>query len=167
MKVEILAGDNIQKAFKELGIKATRTYKSTDEPFYDVWEIEKKDLHLLEETMEWPDDWGWWRFSKGSNMGTACDIFEVNGQELIAWSGRRREHLIDDWAGELEDEKAAYHYSFKEYEKDLMPYKYDNLMDYFCNEIGASTEKNVCALAVDLARANGMSMSKLFKTYEG
>jgi hypothetical protein len=44
---------------------------------------------------------------------------------------------------------------------------YDNLTTYMCDELGASQPRNVCALAVDLARANGMTMAKLFETYEG
>ena len=48
-----------------------------------------------------------------------------------------------------------------------MPHRYDTLTEYMCNEIGASTEKNVCALAVDLARANGLTMARLFEIYEG
>jgi hypothetical protein len=34
-------------------------------------------------------------------------------------------------------------------------------------ELGVTTESNVCALAVDLAKANGISMSRLFQIYEG
>jgi hypothetical protein len=48
-----------------------------------------------------------------------------------------------------------------------MPYKYETLTEYMCDEIGASMESNVCALAVDLARANGLTMAKLFEIYEG
>lgn len=167
MKIEILAGNGIHKAFKELNIEAKRTYKGANEPHYEVWEIEKKDLRILEETFDWPSDWGWWRFAKGSNMGSAYDFFEVNGNELIAWAGTRRDGLMDNWNDESEYEKEAYHYSFREYAESVMPHKYDTLLEYCCDEIGASTETNVCALAVDLARYNGMSMAKLFKTYEG
>ena len=167
MKIEILAGNGINKAFKELEIEATRTYKGANEPNYEVWEIEKKDLTRLEEAAEWKPHWGWWRFAKGSNMGSAYDIFEVNGHELIAWGGARRDSLMDEWCDETNEEKAAYHYSFKEYEEFNMPHKYDTMLNYFCDELCASTETNVCALAVDLARYNGMSMAQLFKTFEG
>ena len=33
--------------------------------------------------------------------------------------------------------------------------------------MSVSSEKNVCALAVDLAKANGMTLAELFETYEG
>lgn len=167
MKIELLCGNGIHKAFKEIGIDAKRIYKRTDEPHYEVWEIEKKDLEKLEETVEWDENWGFWRFCKGSNMGSAYEVFTVNGHELIAWSGRRRDNLIDEWNDEPSSEKEAYHYSYKEYEKAIMPHEYDSLLDYFGKELEISTEKNICALSVDLARYNGMSMAQLFKTYEG
>lgn len=167
MAVEILGGNGLNNAFKELGIKATRTYRRAEKPHYEVWELSKEDLKKLEYTMEWKDEWGWWRYAKGSNMGTPFDLFQVNGKELIAWGGARREDLILDWADEPAEEKAAYNYSFKEYEKTMCPYEYETLLTYMGEELGASVERNICALAVDLARANGMKMSELFKIYEG
>jgi hypothetical protein len=164
---EILAGGAIHKAFRELGIEAKRTYKSSHEPYYQVWEIDKKDIHALEEEEEWQDSYGWWRAVKGSNMGTACSLFTVNGKELIAWDGSRREDLYNDWWDETFEEKAAYHHSFKEYEETMMPRKYDSLLDYFHMEIGVGMETNICALAMDLARANGKTMAGIFETYEG
>jgi hypothetical protein len=134
---EILAGNGIQTAFKELGIKAKRTYKSSHEPFYEVWELDKKDIKVLEDTSEWLDSWGWWRSAKGSNLGTAADFLTINGQFMIGWESREG--------------------------KDT----YDTLLDYFRHGIGAGMESNIIALAVDLARANGKTVAKLFQTYEG
>jgi hypothetical protein len=135
--MEILAGNGIHTALRALGIKAKMTYKGSKEPYYEIWELDKRDLKILEETPEWPDEWGWWRSAKGSNMGTAANFFTVNGQFMIGW------------------------------ETDGEHDTYDSLLDYFCYGIGASMESNVCALAVDLARVNGMTMSRLFQTYEG
>lgn len=49
---EILAGNGIHRAFKELGIDAKKTYKSAHKPYYEVWEVDKKDIRTLEETYE-------------------------------------------------------------------------------------------------------------------
>ena len=114
---EILGGNGLHKAFRELEIDAVRTYKGKEKPYYEVWELSKDDLKKLEYTTEWEDEWGWWRYAKGSDMGTPFDFFTVNGKELIAWEGTKREDLRDDWADESDEEKAAYHYSFKEYEE--------------------------------------------------
>lgn len=169
--VEIL-GDGMIPMFKDLGISYKRTYnkrcnaKKKYDPHYEVYEISQNDMKRLEEVVNWPDS-PWWRWAKGSNMGTPFSLFTVNGKELIAWDGYKREDLRDDWADETDEEKAAYHYSFKEYEEMQYPHVYSTLTEYMCKELGVSTEKNVCALAVDLARANGMTMAQLFKAYEG
>ena len=86
---------------------------------------------------------------------------------LRGWTSFRRENLRDEWENENNAEKAAYHYSFREYEDDVMPREYKNLSEYLTEELGASQPRNVCALAVDLAKANGMSMAKLFEVFEG
>ena len=166
MKIEILCGGNIEKAFKELDIPMTVTYSGEQ---YKVCEIEKSDLKIISEISEseWKPDWGWWRFAKGSNMGTPYEFFVVNGQMLIGWISFRREDLYNDWEAEDNAEKAAYHYSFKEYEEDIMPREYNSLSQYLCEELGASQPRNICALAIDLAKANGMTMAKLFATFEG
>ena len=43
----------------------------------------------------------------------------------------------------------------------------DNLLSYLCDEVGASTFKNVCALTIDLAKYNNMKLSELFEIYQG
>lgn len=168
MAVEILGGGALYKAFKALDIEATRTYKGSDKPYYQIWELSKDDLKKLEYTEEWNDEWGWYRYAKGSNMGTPFDFFTVNGKELIAWENQyKRMDLRDDWDDEPDSEKEACHYSFKEYVATHCPNKYDTLTEYMGEELGASNGTNVCALAVDLARANGLTMAQLFKIYEG
>lgn len=135
--MEILAGNGIHRAFKELGIDAKRTYKSAHKPYYEVWEIDKKGIRTLEDTYEWPDEWGWWRSAKGSNQGTPADFFTVNGQFMIGWATR--------------DGKDTY----------------DSLIDYFRQGMSVGMESNICALAIDLGRANGKTMAQVFSTYEG
>jgi hypothetical protein len=134
---EIFGGNGLHRAFKALGIDAKRTYKSSHEPYYEVWELNKKDIKVLEEIMEWQSDWGWWRSAKGSNMGTPAEFFTINGQFMIGW--------------ETQDGNDTY----------------DSLMDYFHKGLSIGMESNICACAVDLARVNGMTMSRLFQTFEG
>ena len=169
--VEILGGNGVEFTFNEFKIKAKKTYETVvenekDHPKYEVYEIDKSDLKLLE-TISWADDFGWYRYAKGSNMGTPYSFFKINGCDLIAWDGAKRDDLREWWTNEPIEEKEAYHYSFKEYEDEVMPREYSSLTEYMCDELGASTESNVCALAVDLAKANGMTMGQLFEIYEG
>lgn len=166
MQVEILCGANVEKGFKALNIPITITYIGDK---YKVAEVDKHDIKQLENLSEadWKNDWGWYRYAKGSNMPSPYDIYVVNGQMLIAWDGSQREDLCDEWKNLSDDEKKEYNYSFKKYEDEYMPREYKTLTDYLSNELGASTKKNVCALTTDLAKANGTSIANLFKTFEG
>ena len=51
--------------------------------------------------------------------------------------------------------------------KLISQYGVEGAKEYFCDELGASTGKNVCALATDLAKYNEMSIAKLFMIYGG
>lgn len=44
---------------------------------------------------------------------------------------------------------------------------YDTLSDYMKDELGVTDDNDVCDYAAGLARANGMTMSRLFRFYEG
>ena len=44
---------------------------------------------------------------------------------------------------------------------------YDTLSDYMKDELGVTDDNDVCDYAAGLAKANGMTMSKLFRFYEG
>ena len=137
MKIEILTTTGIKGAFKELGIAATRYYKGENEPRFEVWEIEKSDLVKLEEAEEWPKGWGWFGYSKGSRLGTACNFLTVNGKFLIGWFTASGEE------------------------------SYDKLTDYLYDGLGAKDNDDVCSMAVELAKVNGLTLTDLFKIFEG
>ena len=44
---------------------------------------------------------------------------------------------------------------------------YDTLSDYISDELRVTVNDDVCDYAAGLAKANGMTMSKLFRFYEG
>lgn len=44
---------------------------------------------------------------------------------------------------------------------------YNTLMDYMTKGLGAQDDDDICNYAVGLAKANGKSLSRLFKDYEG
>lgn len=144
---EILGGE-LDQAFIDLNINAKKTYQAKDiTDFEQVWELSNKDYEKLcnIEEDDWKDNWGWWRNAIGSNMGSVNRRYNINNHYIRAWDGYSREN-------------------HKDYYQDR---KYQNLLKYFCDEIGASTEKNVCALAVDLAEQNNITMGELFSKYQG
>jgi len=145
---EILGGE-LDQTFIDLNINAKKTYQAKDNTtdFEQVWELLDEDYEKIcnIEEDDWKDNWGWWRGAIGSNMGSVYRRYNINGYYIYAWDGVYREN-------------------HKDYYQDR---KYQNLLQYFCDEIGASTEKNVCALAVDLAEQNNITMGELFNKYQG
>lgn len=142
MKTEILAGYGIEKALKHFGIKAKRTYKRKyQKPYdieYEVWELTHEELRLLNSAIQWPDEWGFWCHDVGSNLGVVTTEVTINGQPIKAWCWFN--YGVDSFA---------------------------DLLEYYEMELGASTEKNVCALSVDLAKQNNITMAELFEKYYG
>jgi hypothetical protein len=134
---EILGQGALYKAFRELGIEATRTYKGKEKPHYQVWELSKDDCKKLEYECEWDDAWGWFCHSKGEHRGTAYDFLMIRGVGVIAWQ--------------------------EDCEKDT----FDCLIDYFKECLGVTDKETICAYSVYLAKTNGWSLSELWKKLEG
>ena len=134
---EILGQGTLYKAFKELGIGATRTYKGTDKPYYQVWELSKEDIKKMEYGVEWNDEWGWFCHSNGEHRGTAYDLLTINGVSVIAWQ--------------------------EDCEKDT----FDCLTDYFNKCLGVVDHETMCAHSVYLAKTNGWSLAQLWSKLEG
>lgn len=172
--VEILAGNGIENAFKDLKISAKNTYRRVvpnDNRYhgeiYEVWELSEVDHETLCSISDedWKSEWGWWRSAKSSNMGTVDGIFTIKNKQIKAWDGAFREDAIkEEWEEKTEEEKNSY-FDFEDYMETWYPHNYSNLLGYFCEEIGASTEKNICALATDLAKQNNMAMGELFTEF--
>lgn len=147
MNKEILAGD-LDLAIKELGVIATKTYEGdtwhSDKT--QVWEMSKEEFEKLAnvEDEAWKERWGWWRSAEGSNEKGEISTFKIYNKDILAWESEdRTKGFIDD-------------------EKD-----YGDLLYYLSDEIGASQPKNICALAIDLAKMNNITMGELFTKYQG
>ena len=143
---EILA-NNLEQFFNN-EINGKRTYKGNE---YEVWEVSDEVFDVMcdmseEKFVELAGEDAWWRSAEGSVLGTPDTKVYINGNEMLGW-------VRGIWDDEDEDEE------FEIYES--------NLSDYLCNVLGASQPRNVCALAVDLAKYNGINMGELFTKYEG
>jgi hypothetical protein len=137
-----------------------------------VWEISEDDYEKIgdmtdDEYERVASDDSWWRSSDGSNMGMANEEFIIKGVPIVAWRDEYRvSDYEDDWNDMDEEEKSEYE-NFEDFINTWFPNEYSHLMEYFCEELGASTERNVCALATDLAKYNNITMAELFRRYGG
>lgn len=153
---EIL-GNNLETVFDFFGFKAVKTYQSTNNTdFAQVWEMDDDTLDSLNNIPDelWTEDFGWYRYAKGSVMGEVNRRYNINNHYIAAWDGAGREEQEEENKDLSPDDRW------------IVPRKYSNLLEYFNEEIGASTEKNVAALAIDLAKQNGIKMSELFIKYQ-
>ena len=145
---EIL-GNNLEQFFSHIdkyGVESNLTYKGER---YEVWEVDDDLFPKMcdmpeEEFVSLAGEDAWWRSSSGSNLSAPYEKNTVNGHILISWN-----------KGCFDNETS---YKTK---------KYESLSSYLCDCIGASQPKNVCALAMDLAKYNSMTMGELFTKYEG
>lgn len=131
--------DNTDPKYKEAEINFANSE-------YEVWEVSDELFKTMcdmneEEFEKFAGDEAWWRSSEGTILGVPNCKFEVNERTLIGWDSP----IYDSKIGR----------------------EYKNLTDYLCNCIGVSTERNVCACAVDLAKYNDITMAELFARYEG
>ena len=142
---EILTIGNIENDFRRLGIGIRQTYKSNGIDEYGVCVVNDKEFEILCNESDIENTWldCGWRYSEGSNQGKPNELTMINGKGIMAWI-----ETFNDEDG-----------------NECIPI-YNSLLEYFCNHLGASQPKNVCALAVDLAKYNDITLSELFNTYQ-
>ncbi|ALA13077.1 hypothetical protein TSARBOMBA_206 [Bacillus phage TsarBomba] len=139
---EILTSGKVRQEFKRLGISPMRTYGGAHTT-YKVYQMTDEEFEILKVDAKDnnPDHWkhGGWRWSTGSNAGDPDIALTVNGHKLFCWSR----------------------------DEDREDYGYGGLLSYLSNVMGCSAFRNVCALTMDLARHNNMTLGELFTKYEG
>lgn len=167
-----IIGEKMSNIFAVLGINPKKTFNGHIGYWDDfsVWELTDEDFKTLddmtdEEFEKYAENYPWWRYAEGSNQGVPDYEFTVNGEKLIAWyDADRDEDLIEDFKNEDEADQEG---GLEQYIATWHETTFPTLTDYLCNELGATTERNVCALAVDLAKYNKITMAELFRKYGG
>lgn len=159
LTIEILGNAELKQAFDDLRIIANNTYHGE---YFCVWQISKSDFDKMCNIPDnnWKIDWGWWRYTEGSVIRNyPTKIFIVNNISMVGYYDTDRlNDYIDYWTedNEMTKEKA---------EQNYFSCTYKGLRNYLCDVIGASTETNVCAVAKDIARLNGLTLGELFSKY--
>lgn len=145
IKIEILAG-KMENYFKRTGIQARKAWEGRE---YEIWDIDKTEFKKLVATEDESYEINeWWRQAAGSTAGEVNAEYIVNGERIKAWDGEWRKNLMEE-------------------EEDIFERKYKSLTQYLRKEMGCGQPSNIVALAVDIAKQNGMTMAELFKKYEG
>lgn len=138
--IEILGG-YLDRFFEQYNITDT-VNKTYDSERYQVWEIPESLFNAMcnmteEQFVELAGEIGWWRHCEGSVLGPVTTTKNVNHHKLKCWKGSMG-----------------------------LTNNYESLTSYLCDCVGASTGKNVCACAMDLAKCNNMTLGELFNKYE-
>lgn len=174
MIVKEILGINLQYFFNDRELWGTDIFgeKTYSGKKYEVWEISDKAYKIMSDMTDeefyklYPLTE--WAFASGSNMGEPEVDYIINEQPIKAWDGEQRLSWKDDECVDCSDylegrcsatdeDVSGCYYSRKWY----------NLTDYFSYEIPVGELLNICALAVDLAKYNNMTLGELFTKYEG
>ena len=138
------------------GREAFNVFEISEEEFTKMDNYEDEDgIHIEgEEHPIWKDTWGWWRYSGGCVLEDRepVTIININNHALNAW------YSIDPLSCYEDDEDPKK--ALDEWIEDHT--NYHNLFDYCSDMWGVSTEKNITAVAVGLAKLNNMSLATLF-----
>lgn len=164
---EIFA-ENLQEFFNNTKLEGKRTYRGKD---YEVWKVSDDTFesmcNLNDEEFEKLCPKGMWRSAIGSNMGIPDVEYKINGNIILAWDGNSRSDNESECEKCLDRENGACDGTEEDFNECFGAREYSGLLEYLCEEIGASQPRNVCALAVDLANYNNITMGELFTKYEG
>lgn len=163
---EILAED-LQEFFDNTKLDGKQTYKGEN---YEVWEVSDEVFKLMcdlnEEDFEKLCSGGMWRSAIGSNMGIPDVEYKIKDKTILVWDGNSRSDYEAE-CKECSDRKSGVCDGTEDdFNECFGVREYSGLLEYLCNELGASQLRNVCALAVDLAKYNNMTMGELFTKYE-
>lgn len=157
--IEILGNSELRKAFYDLEIVAKHSYYGES---FCVWDLSKTDFDKICNIpdKEWKDDWGWWRYAEGDVIQHyPTSIFTVNGTSM---TGYYDEESLNTY---VEYHLSNYDMTEDEAKKEYFSRKYKGLRSYLYNVIGVSSESNVCAAAMDIAKLNNLTLSELFLKY--
>lgn len=158
----------IKMTFEDKNPKNNResfnVFEISEEEFSKMCTYEDKSNYFVvrENHPAWKDSWGWWRYSKGCTLQNTSPTMMgiINNRVFKIWYNENK--MYDEveccCTGESDE---AYDNYYDEWCLDHS--KYIDLFDYCINMWGCSTEHNIVAIAIGLAKLNHMSLASLFK----
>ena len=164
--IEFVGSKEILDFAKEEGFETIRmTFENKNEDPYqgdfNVFEVSEEEFEKMCNVPDedWNTDvWGWFRYSGGCVLEDREPItnININNHSLSAWYD---DVLLKDYFSDNEDD-GDIQSVFDEWMESHT--NYHNLFDYCSDMWGVSTESNITAVAVGLAKLNNMSLATLF-----
>ena len=166
-------GENLLPFFRRVGIYPPKRFAGSIGYWHnlEVWHLTDSQYGLIkditdEEFANMAEDGCWWRAADGSIMGIPYTEFTVNNRKIIAWvDDGKISDLVREYENDLSAEERSEYKDVDDYISTWYSFEYNDILEYYCEVLGASTERNVCALSVDLAKYNNMTMAELFYRY--
>lgn len=153
---EILVWGNPEEDFKRLGVSPNRTYYNNKRKYSDlsVYEVSDADYEILsnDDSDDLHETWrmGCWRYAEGASIQAGAESI-INGIKVESFTPRQCD-------GECEYEECI--------GDKCKNFNYDTLLDFFLYALGVSAERNVAALAAEMAKENGLTVGELFTKLE-
>lgn len=146
MKEILVWGDGIEEQFARIGVTATKTWEGPgwdDNDHMSVYEVSDEDLERLSADPEanWEEADCGWRYATGSNI--------ISSPEYRATINRHHVKVWSRW--QLTGERSQY----------WDGNRFDHILQYLCDVVGASQPRNVTACLVDLAYHNKLTLAQL------
>lgn len=150
-----IMGQELDLAFQELGIKATKTHETPKKDYfssYQVWELSDSQFEELEQVSDsqWQDNYGWWRTGGCIYEGDASVEYLVNDQTMMGYTPNAV--FADE---EDEDGESFFETVFKDYSQ------------WMSQSMNLTKDTNMVIFATSLAKDNGMKLSEFMKKYQG
>lgn len=148
--VEIV-GKELDIAFAELGIKATKTHQTPEREYkseFQVWELPQSAYNKLIDIKDedWKSNYGWWRTGRCIYEGEADVDYIINGQPMKGYASNA---VYEDEGEEVFDTVFA------------------DFVDYMENAMDLTKNSNFVYFATSLATDNNMKISEFLKRYLG
>lgn len=166
MSIEIF-GENLEKAFLDLGITAKRTYQAKNVDGYikpEVWEVSDNDFKTMCSLSDddWKDDWGWWRNGGCIYEGAIEAEYDVNGKKMFGYRDKRIGAVLEDVDHDDKDDVEYAESCVDEYKNQ----KFASYIQWLYETQSASTSYNIAYFAFSLAKDNGLKLADFMAKFQ-
>lgn len=152
-----ILGNNLTGAIQALKIKAELKWKNDS---FEVWELSDSEFERFCNVPdeEWDNEqFGWWRYSNGCILeGSTLYEYTVNGNKMLGYIDQHEIENLNE--GESPDDMVDETY--------FTETAYQSFTSWLSSVLDISTEKNITAVAISLAKENGLTLAEFMRKYQ-